>query len=271
MTLLSAVILTRNEEEHLPACLASVSWADEVLVLDSFSSDRTVQIARAAGARVEQRQFVNYAAQRNAALKLACGEWVLFVDADERVSEELRPEIRSVVANRKLVLSEVEGSQTAIRKSEIVGYWIPRQNIIFGAWVRHAGWYPDRQLRLLRPARARYDSTRPVHELVLLDGEAGILQGHLLHLNYETPAEFIRKQKQYAHFDAEKLFQEGTRARPHHFVLQPIREFRRRYFSLQGYRDGWRGLLLSVLMSWYMLEVYRQLWQARRSKMKTGR
>ncbi len=246
MPSLSAVILTHNEEKHLPDCLASVRWADEVLVLDSFSSDRTVAIAHAFGARVEQHAFVNYAAQRDVALALACGEWVLFVDADERVSDELRHEIEA-------------GLALASRSPSIVGFWIPRQNVIFGAWIKHTGWYPDRQLRLMQRARAHYDATRPVHELVVLDGEAGTLRGHLVHLNYESVGEFVRKQKQYARYDAQKLFAEGARARPHNFMLQPLREFRRRLITLQGWRDGWRGWLLSLLMAWYTFEVYREL------------
>jgi hypothetical protein len=243
---LSVAILTLNEEKHLPDCLASVQWADEVLVLDSFSADRTLELARAMGARVEQRAFDHYAAQRDAALQMARGEWVLFVDADERVTDELRDEIQSLMTNHSLLNA---------------GYWIPRHNLIFGGAVRHTGWYPDHQLRLVQRARARYDPQRPVHELVLLDGEAGILQGQLIHLNYETIDEFVRKQTDYAAYEAQRLQLQGLHAKPHNFILQPWREFRRRYISLEGYRDGWRGLVLSVLMAWYTLEVYRCLWR----------
>lgn len=247
MTSVSAVVLTRNEERHLPECLAGLQWADELLVLDSFSTDRTAAIAREAGARVEQRPFKNFAAQRDAALALAVGEWVLFVDADERVSPELREEIEGLVAER------------AAAVADYAGYWIPRKNYIFGAWVQYTGWYPDRQLRLMRRSGAHYDGVRPVHELVELNGKAGELSGHLIHVNYETAGEFVRKQKAYAVYAAQQLGAQGIRARPHHFMVQPLREFRRRYLTLQGYRDGWRGLLLSILMAWYTFEVYRVL------------
>ncbi len=257
MTSLSAVILTHNEEKHLPGCLDSVQWADEVLVLDSFSTDRTLETATARGARVAQRAFVNYAAQRETALTLARGEWVLFVDADERVSHELRGEIAQLLA-------------PASARPSAVGYWIPRQNYIFGAWIKHAGWYPDRQLRLMLRGCAHYDPSRPVHELVRLEGEAGTLQAHLIHLNYETVGEFIRKQKHYARYDAEKLQTDGVRARPHHFVVQPLREFRRRLFTLEGWRDGWRGWLLSVLMAWYTFEVYLDLSNLARKKERSA-
>jgi len=247
MTALSAVVITRNEERHLPDCLSSLRWVDELLVLDSFSTDRTLAIAREAGARVEQRPFENFAAQRDSALQLARGDWVLFVDADERVTAELRDEIQRLLAGDIIV------------PADTAGYWIPRKNYIFGAWVQHTGWYPDRQLRLMRRTRAGYDASRPVHEVVELEGGAGELRGHLIHLNYETVGEFVRKQETYAGFAAQQLCAQGIRARPHHFILQPLREFRRRIIFLQGYRDGWRGCLLSILMAWYTFEVYRML------------
>ncbi|MBI5879838.1 MAG: glycosyltransferase family 2 protein [Chloroflexi bacterium] len=242
MTTLSAVVLARNEERHLPDCLASLAWADEMLVVDSFSTDRTPEITRAAGARLEERAFVNYAAMRDTALGLATGDWVLFVDADERVPGDLRDEVRATI-------NAAPDTQA--------GYWIPRKNYIFGAWIRHTGWYPDRQLRLMRRAGARYDPARTVHELVVLDGDVGELTRHLTHINYETIGEFIRKQRYYAQFDAHKLWQQGVRPQPRKFVTQPLREFYRRFVQLSGWRDGWRGWLLCGLMAWYQFEIYR--------------
>lgn len=240
--MLSAIILTRNEERHLPDCLASLAWADDVLVFDSFSTDRTVEIARAAGARVVQRRFDDYAGQRNAALQASDAEWVFFVDADERATPELAAEVRSV-------LSRAEA-----------GWWTPRHNYIFGVLTRHAGWYPDYQLRLLRRAHARYDPNRPVHELALLDGQAGYLQHPLIHLNYDTVAEFIAKQTAYARYDAERLRLEGVRARPHHLLTMPARQFWWRFVTLAGWRAGWHGLRLSALMARFEFEKYRLLW-----------
>jgi hypothetical protein len=245
--MLTAIVLTRDEERHLPDCLASLGWADEVAVFDSFSTDRTVEIARAAGARVIQRTFDNYAGQRNAALAAVTAEWVLFVDADERVPPELADEIRSVLA-------QPEGG-----RPPLAGWWIPRHNYIFGRLTRHAGWYPDYQLRLLHRARARYDPGRPVHELVLLDGPAGHLRSPLVHLNYETIAEFVAKQTYYANYDALRLALEGVRAGPHHLVTMPVRQFWWRFVTLQGWREGWHGLRLSLLMARFEFEKYRLL------------
>jgi glycosyltransferase involved in cell wall biosynthesis len=249
MTEISVVVLTRNEEENIADCLDTVQWADELLVLDSGSDDGTVEIARSKGARVRERPFDNYALQRNAALEMASGEWVFFVDADERVTPELAQEAR-----------------LAADRSGFEGWWVPRKNHIFGAWIRHAGWYPDHQLRLLRREKARYDERREVHELVQLDGEAGYLESHLIHYNYSTVGEFRRKQDRYTDYEARMLLEGGQRAKPWNFLLQPLRQFRWRYVSLQGYRDGWRGLLLSVLMAYYEFVRYWRVWRLERNQ-----
>ena len=241
--MLTAVVLTHNEEKHLPDCLASLAWAPEVVVFDSLSTDRTLQVAQAASARVLQRAFDNYAGQRNAALQAVNSEWVLFVDADERVPPALADEIRAVLAAPE------------------PGWWIPRHNYIFGRLTRHAGWYPDYQLRLFRRALARYDPARPVHELVLLDSRLapGRLRSPLVHLNYDTAAEFMAKQRDYASYDAGQLHASGAVARPHHFVLQPLRQFYWRLVTLAGWRAGAHGLRLSALMAYFEFEKYRQL------------
>jgi hypothetical protein len=248
--MLTTIILTRNEEKHLPDCLASVAWADRVIVFDSLSTDRTKDIAQQAGAVVIERPFDHYAGQRNAALEAAQTEWVLFVDADERVPPGLAAEIRDVLERPE------------------AGWWIPRHNYIFGQLTRHTGWYPDYQLRLLRRPRARYDPNRPVHELVLLEGEAGHLRQPLVHLNYETVGEFIAKQTDYARYDAERLAQEGVRVRPHHLISQPVRQFWWRFITLQGWRDGLHGLRLSLLMGRFEFEKYRLLRQPQRPTLK---
>jgi glycosyltransferase involved in cell wall biosynthesis len=239
--MLTAIVLTRNEERHLPDCLASLDWAPEVIIFDSGSTDRTLDIARAAGGRVIQREFDSYAGQRDAALRAAQTEWVLFVDADERVTPELAQAIRDVLPRPE------------------AGWWIPRHNYIFGRLTRRAGWYPDYQLRLMRRALAHYDPAHPVHELVLLDGPAGHLDAPLIHLNYETVPEFIAKQTYYAGYDAKRLAAEGVRAKPHHFLSQPARQFWWRFVTLAGWREGLHGLRLSLLMGWFEFEKYRLL------------
>ncbi|MEP7286573.1 MAG: glycosyltransferase family 2 protein [Chloroflexota bacterium] len=242
---LTAIILTYNEAANIAACIDSLRWTDAILVFDSFSTDDTVQIATAAGARVVQRHFENYTTQRNAALDAVESEWVLFVDADERSTPEQAAEIRSRLAN-----------------SSYQGYWIPRHNYIFGKLTRHTGWFPDYQMRLLCRAKASYDTTRDVHELVVLDGEAGYLTTPLIHYNYRDLAQFIGKQERYTDYAARDLFRQGVRVKPQNYLLQPLRHFRWRYITLEGYRDGLHGFKLSVLMSWYEFQKYVRLRRA---------
>lgn len=246
---LAAVVLTKDEERHIGDCLDSLSWADERMVFDDFSTDGTVEIARAAGARVLQRALDDFAAQRNAALQAVETEWVLFVDADERVTPDLAEEVQQVIAYK--------GNRAR------TGWWIPRHNYMIGHRMRGGGWYPDRQLRLLRRAKARYDPDRPVHEVPLLDGEAGYLENAFVHYNYDTVAQFRHKMGRYTDLEAEILYDQGVRARPWTYLTMPLREFWRRFVTLQGYRDHVYGLLFCGLMAWYTFETYLQLKQLR--------
>jgi (heptosyl)LPS beta-1,4-glucosyltransferase len=232
---LVVVILTKDEASHIQACVASVrAWTDAVVVWDSGSTDGTQELAREAGAQVHYRPFDDYARQRQAALNAVEAEWILFVDADERATPALAAEI-----------------QQAIRSTQYAGYWIPRRNIIVGHEMRGGGFTPDCQLRLLRREQARYDLSREVHEIVELDGEAGYLQEPLIHYNYADWAQFHRKQRFYARYEARILAQRGIRARPHNFILQPLREFRRRFITLAGWQDGLHGLWICLLLAWY--------------------
>ncbi len=241
--MLTAIILTLNEEKHLPDCLKSLAWADHVIVFDSFSTDATCDIARAHGAQVIQHKFENYAAQRNAALNSVAKGWVFFVDADERIPAPSQAEIRALIMQDR---SEV-------------GWWIPRHNYIFEELTLHAGWFPDYQLRLVKRENAHYDPERHVHELVELDGEAGYLEEPLVHINYETVPEFIEKQHKYTKYDAGILFQEGQRVKPQNYILQPLRQFWWRYKTLEGWKGGWHGFRLSALMGYFQFVLYKEL------------
>lgn len=241
---MTAAVLALNEADFLDGCLVSLAWADELLVLvDAASRDRTAEVARRHTERVVELPFGGFPRQRNRALELAGGEWVLFVDADERVPPALAAETRRAIGDRP----------------EAAGFWIPRRNLIRGHWVRYAGWWPDRQLRLLRRGQARYDESTLVHEVAQLDGPAGTLTEPLIHLNYETLAEFQAKQARYARLEARSLWQQGHRARPHNLVLQPLRELRRRLLDLDGYRQGRLGLELSASMAAATFLTYREL------------
>lgn len=247
---LIAVVLTLNEQRHIADCLASLAWADARLVFDSFSSDDTLALARTAGADVAQSRFENYAQQRNAALDYvaahyAADAWVFFVDADERCTPALAAEIRAV-------LSSPEADAKPV-------WSVPRNNFLFGRLTKGAGWWPDFQARLFHVGRVRFDPLREVHEVALFDGERGFLHRELTHFNYDDVAQFHAKQRRYTEYDAGILFKQGIRPKPWNFLLQPLREFCRRFFSLRGYSDGLHGLHLSLLMAYYQFDLYRRL------------
>lgn len=248
MSTLAAVVLTYNEENHIADCLATLQWADSIIVYDSFSSDRTVERAQAAGAQVLQHRFENYGAQRDAALAATDSDWVLFVDADERVSPALAAEIRGCLDQPQR------------------GWYLPRHNYIFGRLTLGAGWYPDYQMRLLYRSSARYDPARPVHEEVLLEGDAGYLNEPLIHLNYRDPAHFREKQARYSEIEARNRFAAGLRPRPWTWITMPLRQFLWRYLTLKGYRDGLHGLHLSMLMAWYEFDCWRHVSRLRRGE-----
>jgi glycosyltransferase involved in cell wall biosynthesis len=245
MTTLAAIILCRDELDHLPACIESAAFADETIVFVDAGSPVLAQViaaAEAAGARTCQRRFDDYASQRNAALDSTAAEWVLFIDVDERVTPGLAAEVRRVIA-----------------APDAAGYGIPRHNYIFGHLTRHTGWYPDYQTRLLHRASARYDPARPVHEVVILDGPQGYLQEPFIHYNYRDLAHFVAKQRRYAAIDAGILFEQGARPSLRKSITQPMRQFYWRFVTLQGYRDGLHGLRMSLLMAWYEWLKHRKL------------
>jgi len=248
---LAAVVLTHNEERHIGDCLDSLAWADRRVVFDDLSTDRTVEIAQAKGAQVIRHKLESFAAQRDAALDAVEAEWILFVDADERATPALAEEVRRVVA-----------------QGDRVGWWIPRHNYIVGHRMRGGGWSPDPQLRLLRRGKAHYDPARPVHEIVILDGEAGTLENRLIHYNYDTLGQFLRKQNRYADYEAQILYEQQARLRPWTYVKMPLDEFRRRFVTLQGYRDHAYGALFCGLMAYYTAAAYWRLRKLRIGKLE---
>ncbi len=239
---ITAVVLTRNVESVIDACLTCLVWAENIIVVDDFSNDNTRAICERAGARVFERTLESFAAQRNFALTHVQTPWVLFVDSDEHVSPALATEI-----------------QEAVRDETVAGYWIPRKNLFNGRWVRHAGWGPDYQLRLFRVAQGRYDPTRFAHETVVLDGPDKRLTELLTHYNYSSVRQFIAKQRRYAQLEARRLWLDGQRVRWRNYILQPLRAFNRRYFTWRGYADGWLGLALSAAMVYFEWRTYRNL------------
>ena len=190
----SVMIPVRNEERNLADCLAAVAFADETVVFDSYSDDRTLKIAEAHGARIVQREFDVFSVHKNWAIDNIdfAHAWVLFVDADERVTPDLAAEIASVIAR--------SGDDAA----GPVGYYIARQNLFQGKWIRHGGMYPDYQLRLFRRGRARYED-RIVHEFMLVDGPVGYLKHHFIHHDYKGIERYFERHNHYTSLEAVEL------------------------------------------------------------------
>jgi len=252
---LTVAIIARDEARHIEAAIASVAGlADEVLVLvDERSRDATAALATARGARVEHAAWRGFPGQRNLALARCQTPWVLFLDADERVTPALADEIRRLLA----------------APGDVVGGWIPRENLFFGRVVRGGGWYPDAQLRLLHRASAHYEEAIAVHEVATLQGPSRRLSGHLRHINIEQPGELWRKQRAYAAAEARSMARAGRRARWRNLIGAPVREFWRRYLVLQGWRDGAVGLLLCATLAWYAAVSFVDL--ARLTRTAAGR
>lgn len=231
---LVAIVLTLNEEAHLPDCLASLRYLTErVIVLDSGSTDGTPAIATASGATLVTQPFDGYASQRNAALDLADDAgWVLFLDADERLTRAGAVEIREAIATA--------GPDEA-------AFWLPRLNLFFGRIMRGGGWWPDEQARLLRRGRAHYDPSRQVHEVVEIDGTSRTLREPMIHLNYASRREFVAKQRAYTLQRVEQSAVAIPRRRA--YVGAPARELWRRLVRLKGYRDGLTGLFLAGVLA----------------------
>ncbi|HEX4846234.1 MAG TPA: glycosyltransferase family 2 protein [Geothrix sp.] len=233
MTRHSVVIVTKNEEANLAACLESVAWADERIVVDSFSTDGTVAIAQARTPHVFIRAWKGYADQKNFGIDQAAGEWVLILDADERVSPELAREIQALAEQP--------------RKEKV--FRIPFKNHLGGFWLAHGGLYPDYHPRLFRKGSARYGA-REIHETLDYEGPAGRLKHPILHFTYADIATYLHKVNHYTSLEAEHLHLQGFVVRWWHF-LSPLSRFFKFYVRKRGFQDGFHGFASALLLSIY--------------------
>jgi len=244
---LSVTVITWNEEERLRAGLQSVAWADEIVVVDAESTDKTVEIAREFTDRIWVRPWPGFAAQKNFALDQTAGEWVLSLDADERVSAELRAEIEGVLhAN-----------------GPAAGYAVPRQNFFWGTWVSHGGLYPDWQLRLFRRGQGRFVE-HPIHESVEVRGTVARLTHPLLHQSYRSLEEFVQRSNRYSTLAAQQWLASGRRVGLVDLVLRPLGRFASMYALKRGFLDGWRGLFLAILYAHYVFLRTAKVWELQR-------
>lgn len=224
----SAVLITLNEEQNIEAAIRSVSWAREIVVVDAFSSDSTVEISRRLDARVFQREWNGYVDQKNFAVAQTKERWVLNLDADERVSPQLQNEI--------LQLPE----------AGVKGYRIPRRTLFLNQWIKHTSWSPDYQLRLFDKTNGCWEGGR-LHEKVRVNGPTAQLTNPLLHYSYRSVSDFLRRLDRYSQLAAEDCYERGVRTKLHHLLLHPAAAFFKSYFLKRGFQDGLAGLSVSVL------------------------
>jgi glycosyltransferase involved in cell wall biosynthesis len=256
---LSIVLITYNEEANIRRTLESVvplvrprdgapESAGEIIVVDSGSSDRTVEIARELGAKVFIEEWKGFAAQKNSAIAKATGNWILSLDADEAVESELSQEIKN--------------SLTA----PVDGYWIPRKNLFLGRWIKHAGFWPDRKLRLFRRGKGHFID-RPVHEVMEVDGPTGELQHALIHDAYPSLTGYIATTNKYSSLGAELAASKGHRGFSFaNIILRPTATFISMYLFRLGFLDGREGLLLCLYHSIYVSWKYAKAWELSRPK-----
>jgi glycosyltransferase involved in cell wall biosynthesis len=250
MPLLSVAIVTFNEEQNIARTLTSVSWADEIIVVDSHSTDRTVEIARSFGARVIERDWPGFAAQKNFAIERCTGDWILSLDADEELSPALQQQMRAALAAGPTVDA----------------FYLKRRNYFLGRWIRHGGFYPDSKLRLFRRGVTSGFTARAVHEVITFNGAAATLDADIIHHAYPTLSDYIDHMNRYSDLGAQVLLERGRTADslPAFIArvwLFPWLGFAWNYFFRLGILDGREGLLLHLYHATYASWKYAKAWE----------
>ncbi len=239
---ISVTIITKNEEENIVDCLETVKWADEIIIVDSFSRDRTVALAKNYTNKIVVHPFENYADQKNFAVQQASNPWILSIDADERVSDELKEEIVQIVNSN---LAD--------------GYWIPRLDYMFGKIIKHGGWYFQPHIRLFKSDKAQWFSE--VHETVIVNGRVGLLKNPLLHYSHLTISHFIQKLDAYTTIEAKAQCQKGIKSNVFKIIFLPGIVFLYKYLYKLGFLDGIHGLVLAVSLAYYHFIKQTKIWE----------
>lgn len=248
MKKISAVLITYNEEKNVRQALESLTWVDEIVVVDSFSADKTVEICRSFTEKIFQRPWSGYVAQKNYACEQAAHDWILSLDADERVSEELRKELEAWR----------QRDQDAP-----CGFLIPRKTFFLGRWIQHTNWYPDYQLRLFDRRYGRWEGGR-VSESVKVSGPVGRFDNALLHHSFENLSDWLARADRYSTLAAQDMLQRGEQVTLWGLVLHPFGTFIKSYLFKQGFRDGVPGLIVSCLSAIFVFLKYAKLWEKHR-------
>lgn len=244
---ISAVVVCLNEEQNIERCLKSLKWVDEIVVVDSGSSDRTIQIAQRFTRSIFSIPPTGFGALKQQAIQFATGDWILVIDADEEVSAELAVSI----------------CESCRQKQKAKGFRINRQSQFLGKWIWHSGWYPDRIVRLFRRGSGSFTSSL-VHEEIIVDGKIADLTGKLLHYGHPTLTIWHQKMDRYTTLAAEELFSRGQKIFIFHLFFKPLAIFIKRYIIKRGFLDGSVGLVLAVCSAVHVYLKYAKLWEKRR-------
>ncbi len=246
---LSAVIITKNEARNIARCLESLKIVDEIIVIDSQSTDRTVEIAENIGAKVYTLQWKGFGAAKQEGVNRASGKWILSLDADEALTPELAEEIRDIIG----------------KDNDYAGYHLKRRTMFLGRWIYHCGWYPDYVLRLFQKAKGNFNNAI-VHEKVNLNGRVGYLNGELLHYSYVSLEQYLEKSNRYTTLGAQEAFRRKKQAGLFDIIFKPAVAFIKHYISKQGFRDGLEGFIISVLSAIAVMVKYSKLRQMNKNK-----
>ena len=248
MPKLSVTIITLNEAEHIEAAIDSAAWADEVVVLDSGSTDGTTDLARAKGAQVSTRAWTGYVDQKNHVASLARNEWIFSLDADERITPPLAQELRALLET----------------EPPLKGYRVPRVTFHLGQWMRTTDFYPDYQTRLYDRRAARWQG-KYVHESVGVDGPSGELTHELEHYSYRDLRDHLDRINHYSTLSARQMYEQGRRVGPIGLIVHPPAAFLRNYILRRGFMDGTAGLTLSAVNAYSVFLKFAKLWELQRA------
>lgn len=240
---ISAIIPTLNEEINIEQAIDSVSFADEIIVIDSYSTDNTVKLAKKHDVKIIQRVFDDFSRQKNFAITKAKYDWIYVLDADERVSPKLKKEILEV----------------AEAPNDFVGYYVYRTFYFIDKKLKYSGWRNDKAVRLFNRKYCKYNGNL-VHEVIKADGKLGFLKNKLDHFSYQSFNQYSNKLNRYAWLQARELQEKGLKLNPYHILIKPPFRFFLHYFLKLGFLDGFRGFIISVLLSYGVLVRYIKLW-----------
>lgn len=242
---ISACVMTLNEERNMRRCLESLSFCDEIVILDSYSQDNTVDICREYTGKVFQEKWKGYITQRNRLRELASFDWVLFLDADEEVSPSLRDQILY---------------HFRVGTGKYVGFEFPRQVFYLGKWIRHGEWNPDIKLRLFLKTRGHSGGQEP-HDMVIVDGPVKTLTGKLWHYTYDNLAHHLQVVNRFSSISATEMYQAGRRFRLWDLLTRPPVRFIKGYLIKSGFLDGLRGFIVAVIVAYGVAMKYAKLWE----------